>query len=75
MFLTGTPGFIRRELMTKGGRRLRIYTVVEVWRGMASSSRTFTRLKEAKAFLGRLKSRHDLQEDDVRLFEGFLRTR
>jgi hypothetical protein len=58
--------------MNKPGKRLRIYTVVDVWRGMAAGSRSFTRLKEARDYMRQIRKIRNLQEDDVRLFEDAL---
>lgn len=55
--------------MTKP-KKLRIYTVVDVWRGLANGSRSFVRLDEARNHLRRVQKGRNLQEDDVRLFEN-----
>lgn len=49
---------------------MRIYTVVDVMRGVAVGAYSFRRLRDAHAYLKRLRGGRDLQEDDVRLFES-----
>jgi len=53
--------------------KLKLYTVVEVWRGIAASARNFTRLRDAEVYMRRLRQGRNLAEDDVQLFEGSLR--
>ncbi len=55
--------------MTEPGKRLQIYTIVEVWRGMAASSRSFTRLKDAREYMRWLRKGRNLQEDDIAVYE------
>lgn len=58
--------------MTESRNRLRIYTVVEVWRGIAACVKNFRRLRDAERYLQLLRRRHNLAEDDVRLFESWV---
>lgn len=51
----------------------RIYTVVEVWRGIAVGAKNFGDLRDAHNYVRRLERRCNLLEDDVRLFEGRVR--
>ncbi len=53
--------------------KLNLYTVVEVWRGIAASAKNFTRLRDAEKYMRRLRKGCNLVEDDVRLFEDSLR--
>ena len=55
--------------MTRNKTKLKIYTVVDVWRGMAVGVRNFRRLKNAQQHVRRLKQHRNLLQDDVRLFE------
>ena len=54
--------------MLKTSQGMRIYTVVDVMRGVAVGAHSFRRLRDARAFMGRLRDGRDLQEDDVQLF-------
>ena len=54
--------------MIGSGAGVRIYTVVEVMRGVAIDAHSFSRLKDARACMRRLREGRDMQEDDVRLF-------
>ena len=45
----------------------RIYTVVDVWRGIAVGAHSFHRVKDAIACLRRLRRGRDLQEDCVKI--------
>ena len=49
---------------------MRIYTVVDVMRGVAVGAYSFRRLRDAHAYLKRLRGGRDLQEDDVQLFKS-----
>jgi hypothetical protein len=53
--------------------RLKLYIVVEVWRGIAASAKNFTRLRDAKNHMRRLRQGRNLAEDDVQLFESSVR--
>jgi hypothetical protein len=53
--------------------RLNLYTVVEVWRGIAASAKNFTRLRDAEKYMRRLRQSRNLVEDDVQLFEDSVR--
>jgi hypothetical protein len=52
---------------------LKLYTVVEVWRGIAASAKNFTRLQDAENYLLRLRQGRNLAEDDVQLFKNSIR--
>jgi hypothetical protein len=56
--------------MTRSKTKLQIYTVVDVWRGMAVGATSFRRLRNAEKHLRRLRRHRNLMEDDVRLFES-----
>ncbi len=56
----------------KQPRPVRLYTVVEVWRGMAESATNFTDARAARRFVRAARQRHSAHEDDVRLFESAL---
>lgn len=58
--------------MTEKKPKLRIYTVVDVWRGIVVGIRNFRRLKNAQLYMRRLRVQRNLQEDDVQLFEATL---
>lgn len=51
---------------------VQIYTVVEVWRGMAAGARSFLDLSLAEKYMRRLRARRNPQDDDVQLFGGNL---
>jgi hypothetical protein len=53
--------------------RLKLYTVVEVWRGIAASAKNFTQLRAAEKYMWRLRQGRNLAEDDVQLFETSVR--
>jgi hypothetical protein len=53
--------------------RLKLYIVVEVWRGIAASAKNFTRLCDAENHMRRLRKDRNLAEDDVQLFESAVR--
>ncbi len=53
--------------------RLKLYIVVEVWRGIAASAKNFTRLRDAENYMHRRRQGRNLAEDDVQLFEGSVR--
>ena len=48
---------------------LRIFTVVDVWRGMAVGAKNFRRLRNAEDYMQRLRRGRNLMDDDVQLFE------
>ena len=52
---------------------LRIYTVVEVWRGIAAGAKSFVDLGRAQEYMRRAQARRNLQDDDVQLFEDTVR--
>lgn len=54
------------------GVRIPIYTVVDVWRGLAVGARSFTSKARADEYLGELRRSKDLMEDDAELFESSL---
>jgi len=60
----------KEAIMSKVNTSMRIYTVVEVARGFAAGAYSFRRLKDARMCAKRLSKEHNLQEDDVQLFEA-----
>ena len=54
--------------------RLKIYIVVEVWRGIAASAKNFARLRRAENYMWRLCQGRNLREDDVQLFQSSIRS-
>ena len=68
----GTIGFRRETLMARRNGRREVYTVVEVWRGIASGVRTFTTLDRAQRYMRRVQGRYNLMEDDIRLFKSLV---
>ncbi len=52
---------------------LKLYTVVDVWRGVASGAKNFRRLKNARSYMRRLGRGRNLIEDDIQLFESPIR--
>jgi hypothetical protein len=56
--------------MTREQKRIRVYTVVEVWRGLADRARSFVDADRARRYLRSARHRHNLLEDDVKLFDG-----
>jgi len=58
--------------VTRTRARVPIYTVVDVWRGIAVGAYNFQRLEDARKCMARLRAGRNLQEDDVRLFEAVL---
>ena len=56
--------------MKRRARRLTLYTVVEVWRGIAAGAKNFRSLRNAEKYMRRLRRGRNLVEDDVQLFEG-----
>jgi len=61
--------------MTKMEPGARIYTVVEVIRGVAVDPRNFLRLSDALRCKKRLREGRNLQEDDVQLFASSIGSR
>ena len=59
--------------MVRRTGKLKLYTVVEVWRGIAASAKNFTRLRDAQNYMRRLRLGRNLDEDDVQLFENSIR--
>lgn len=55
--------------MKRRTNELKLYTVVEVWRGFAASAKNFKRLRDAQGYMMRLRQAHNLAEDDIQLFE------
>jgi hypothetical protein len=53
--------------------KIRIYTVVEVWRGMAANARNFTSVTAAEAHRKRVTRRQNPAEDDVAIFKTHVR--
>lgn len=58
--------------MTWTNAKARICTVVDVLAGVAVGAYSFRPLEDARTCMARLRAGRDLQEDDVRLFEGVL---
>ena len=56
--------------MTKVESGARIYTVVEVMRGLAADAHSFRHLKDALLCAERLRRDRNLDEDDVHIFEN-----
>lgn len=54
-------------------RKIKVYTVVEVWRGIASSARSFANLSDAKNYMREISKHLNQLEDEVRLFENFIK--
>ena len=50
-----------------------VYTVVEVWRGIAGDVHTFSNEVEALECYQRLQEEHNPLEDDVEMFESRVR--
>lgn len=48
---------------------LRVYTVVDVFRGCAEEAKSFVRYTDARAYFRELKRGRNLDIDDVQLFE------
>ncbi len=59
--------------MRHPARSLKLYTVVEVWRGIAADAKTFVSLRDAEKFMQRVRQRCNLLEDDVKLFQRSVR--
>jgi hypothetical protein len=55
--------------MTRSKAKLQVYTVVDVWRGIAIGAKNFRRLRNAQKHVQRLRRHRNLMEDDVKLFE------
>jgi hypothetical protein len=72
MYLLGINAYSKEKLMSRRSNRLEMFTVVEVWRGMAVSARNFRRLKNAQKHVQRLQQHRNLFEDDIRVFETSL---
>lgn len=53
--------------------KVQIYTVVEVWRGIASGARNFTSVAAAEAYQRRVRHRQNAADDDVAIFKNKLR--
>jgi hypothetical protein len=59
--------------MKRRTRSLKLYTVVEVWRGMAAGVKNFSSLRNAQNHLKRLREGRNLTEDDIQLFKNSVR--
>jgi hypothetical protein len=55
--------------MIRSKAKLRVYTVVDVWRGIAVGAKNFRRLRNAQKHVQRVRWHRNLMEDDVKLFE------
>ncbi len=60
--------------MRRRTRRLALYTVVEVWRGMAASVKNFSNVRSAQNHLRRLRKGRNLMENDIQLFHNSVRS-
>lgn len=60
--------------MTQQARKSRVYTVVEVWRGIAVGVKNFRGLRNAEKCAQRLRRRRNLAEDDVQVFQSSIRS-
>jgi hypothetical protein len=59
--------------MTRRTSELRLYTVVDVWRGIAAGAKNFRRLGDAQKYMRRLRRGRNLGEDDIQIFENSIR--
>jgi len=59
--------------MSTTNHRLQIYTVVEIWRGMAQGVRNFKRLSDANKYMSRVRRRLNPIADEVSMFKSSLR--
>jgi len=59
--------------MRTGASDIQIYTVVEVWRGMAQRARNFRHMTDAERYMRRIRRRQNPIEDDVAVFKCRLR--
>ncbi len=48
---------------------LRVYTVVDVFRGCAEEAKSFVRYTDARAYFRKLRKGRNLDIDDLQLFE------
>ena len=55
--------------MSESEGSLRIYTVVDVFRGFAAEAKSFVRHEDARQYFRRLRRGRNLDIDDVQLFE------
>ncbi len=55
--------------MIRNKIKLQVYTVVDVWRGIAVGAKNFRRLRNAQKHVQRLRRHRNMMEDDVKLFE------
>ena len=55
--------------MIRSKIKLQVYTVVDVWRGIAVGAKNFRRLRNAQKHVQRLRRDRNMMEDDVKLFE------
>jgi len=58
--------------MGRNDRSRSIYTVVDVWRGVAVGAKSFTRRGNARKYMQRLRRGRNLEQDDVKVFENTL---
>jgi hypothetical protein len=59
--------------MKRRTSELRLYTVVDVWRGIAAGANNFRRLRDAQKYMRRLRRGRNLGEDDIQIFENSIR--
>ena len=50
-----------------------IYTVVDVYRGVAVDAQSFKQLRDAHIYAQKLTKKRNLQEDDVQIFKVYAR--
>jgi len=60
--------------MTQHACKSEVYTVVEVWRGIAVGVKNFRGLSNAQKCAQRLRRRRNLVEDDVQVFQSSIRS-
>lgn len=59
--------------MAKNEASIRIYIVVDVFRGFAEEAKSFCRYKDARAYLRQLRKGRNLEMDDFQIFEDVLK--
>lgn len=52
--------------------KVKIYTVVEVWRGMAQSAKSFDNVASAEKYMQRLRKHQNPLDDEAALFKTVL---
>lgn len=56
--------------MLKNGRTIKIYTVVEAWRGLIDNAKCFPSRQKAMRYLRARRRRANTREVDLELFEN-----